>query len=78
MDIFRFIIFMRPWAQSDLKNWMEKLFMSNGFKVQIVSYEEIAASLGVVLHSQVNNDKIMFIAQQLRFSDDQVIEIQPN
>ncbi|KAF3543539.1 hypothetical protein DY000_02003301 [Brassica cretica] len=58
--------------QSDLEKWKEKLFMSNGFKVQIVSYEEIAASLGVVLHSQGNHDKIMFIAQQLRFSDDQM------
>lgn len=47
--------------------------MSNGFKVQIVSYEEISVSLGVVLHSRGNHDKIMFIAQQLRFSDDQVI-----
>ncbi|KAG2331266.1 hypothetical protein Bca4012_019156 [Brassica carinata] len=58
--------------QSDLKKWMEKLFMSNGFQVKIVSYEEIAESLGVVLHSQVNHDKIMYIAQQLRFSDDQM------
>lgn len=47
--------------------------MSSGLQVKIVSYEEIAASLGVVLHSQVNHDKILFIAQQLRFSDDQVI-----
>lgn len=47
--------------------------MSNGLQVNTVSVEEIAASLGVVLHSQVNHDKIMFIAQQLRFSDDQVI-----
>ncbi|KAJ4905452.1 S-adenosyl-L-methionine-dependent methyltransferases superfamily protein [Raphanus sativus] len=58
--------------QSDLKKWMEKLFMSSGLQVKIVSYEEIAASLGVVLHSQVNHDKILFIAQQLRFSDDQM------
>ncbi|KAF8075544.1 hypothetical protein N665_1087s0013 [Sinapis alba] len=58
--------------QSDLKKWVEKLFMSNGFQVKMVSYEEIAVSLGVVLHSQVNHDKIMFTAQQLRFSDDQM------
>lgn len=58
--------------QSDLKKWVEKLFMSNGFQVKIVSYEDIAAILGVVLHSQVSHDKIMFIAQQLRFSDDQM------
>ncbi|CAH8294403.1 unnamed protein product [Eruca vesicaria subsp. sativa] len=58
--------------QSDLKKWMEKLFMSNGFQVNIVSYEEIAENLGVALHSQVNNDTIMFVAQQLRFSDDQM------
>ncbi|ESQ37901.1 hypothetical protein EUTSA_v10028823mg [Eutrema salsugineum] len=58
--------------QSDLTKWMEKLFMSNGFKVKIVSYEEIAVSLGVVLHSQVNHDRILFLAQQLRFSDDQM------
>ncbi|CAH2071979.1 unnamed protein product, partial [Thlaspi arvense] len=62
--------------QSDLTKWMDKLFMSNGFKVKIVSYEEIAESLGIVLHSQVNQnqnqDTILFIAQQLRFSDDQM------
>lgn len=58
--------------QSDLSKWMEKLFMSNGFRVKIVSYEEIAASLGVVLHSPVNHDTVLFIAQQLKFSDDQM------
>lgn len=59
--------------QSDLTKWMEKLFMSNGFQVKIVSHEEIAASLGVELHSLVNNDTVLFVAQQLRFSDDQVL-----
>ncbi|CAN8248033.1 unnamed protein product [Cochlearia groenlandica] len=58
--------------QTDLTKWMEKLFMSNGFKVKIITYEEIATSLGVVLNSQVSQDKVMFVAQQLRFSDDQM------
>ncbi|CAH8352505.1 unnamed protein product [Eruca vesicaria subsp. sativa] len=52
---------------------MEKLFMSNGFQVKIVTYEEIAESLGVVLPSQVYHGTVMFIAQQLRLSDDHVI-----
>ncbi|KFK30831.1 hypothetical protein AALP_AA6G031300 [Arabis alpina] len=58
--------------QSDLAKWMDNLFMSNGFKAKIVSYEEIATSLGVVLHSPINDDAVLFIAQQLRFSDDQM------
>ncbi|KAG2330870.1 hypothetical protein Bca52824_002050 [Brassica carinata] len=58
--------------QSDLKKLIEKLFMSNGFQVKIVSYGEIAATLVVVLPSQANHDTVMFIAQQLRFSDDQM------
>ncbi|CAA7033706.1 unnamed protein product [Microthlaspi erraticum] len=58
--------------ESDLTKWMEKMFMSNGFRVKIVSYEEIAVSLGVVLHSSGNHDTVLFIAQQLRFSDDQM------
>lgn len=49
--------------------------MSNGFRVKIVSYEEIAASFGVVLHSPVNHDTVLFIAQQLKFSDDQVLSL---
>lgn len=59
-------------VQSDLTKWMEKVFMSNGFGVKIVSYEEIAASLGLVLHSSGNHGTVLFMAQQLRFSDDQV------
>lgn len=47
--------------------------MSNGFQVKIVRYEEIATSLGVVLQSPINPDTVLFIAQQLRFSDDQVL-----
>ncbi|XP_010456040.1 PREDICTED: uncharacterized protein LOC104737538 [Camelina sativa] len=58
--------------QPDLTKWMEKLFMSNGFRVKIVKYEEIAASLGIVLQSPVNHDSVLFIAQQLKFSDDQM------
>lgn len=61
--------------QSDLSNWMEKLFMSNGFRVKVVSYEEIATSLGVALPSPVNHDTVLFIAQQLKFSDDQVMNV---
>lgn len=47
--------------------------MSNGFRVKTVGYEEIAADLGVALHSPANHDTVLFIAQQLKFSDDQVM-----
>lgn len=51
---------------------MNKLFMSNGFKVDMISFEDVARDL----HKQLalrHYNKILFAAEQLRLSDDQVI-----
>ena len=50
---------------------MEKLFLSNGFRVNIFSHEEIASSLGKSL-APGSYKNVLFVAEQLRFSDDQV------
>lgn len=48
--------------------------MSNGFRVDMISYEDVARNLGKQLGSgQYKN--IMFVAEQLRFSDDQVRQL---
>ncbi|XP_031261656.1 uncharacterized protein LOC116119861 [Pistacia vera] len=53
------------------EKWMEKLFMSNGFRVGMVSYSEVASSLGKELAPGYYKN-ILFVAEQLRFSDDQM------
>lgn len=50
---------------------MEKLFMSNGFRVNMISHEEVARSMGKDL-APTNYKNILFVAEQLRFSDEQV------
>ncbi|KAF3436459.1 hypothetical protein FNV43_RR23551 [Rhamnella rubrinervis] len=58
-------------TKSSTRQWMDKLFMSNGFRVNMISHEEVARSLGKVL-APVNYKNILFVAEQLRFSDDQM------
>ncbi|XP_010556734.1 PREDICTED: uncharacterized protein LOC104825968 isoform X2 [Tarenaya hassleriana] len=55
----------------DATKWMDKLFMSNGFRVDRASYEDIATSLGREMPTG-KYENILFVAQQLRFSDDQM------
>lgn len=62
-------------AQSSTKRWMDKLFMSNGFKVEMIHYGEVATNLGKELASS-ECEYILFVAEHLRFSDDQVRQIQ--
>jgi hypothetical protein len=50
---------------------MDKLFMSNGFRVDMISYEDVAMNLGKQLAAG-HYKNILFAAEQLRFSDDQV------
>lgn len=50
---------------------MEKLFLSNGFHVNTIGYDKIARKFGKVA-AEEDEENILFIAQQLRFSDDQV------
>ncbi|KAG8663538.1 hypothetical protein MANES_01G219800v8 [Manihot esculenta] len=58
-------------CKSNAEKWMNKLFMSNGFRVNMISYDEVASSLGVKLAAG-DYKNILFVAEQLQFSDDQV------
>lgn len=63
----------QPHAKSELDTgrWIDKLFMESGFRVQLINYDEVAKRL----HKKVepgNIDNILFVAEQLRFSDDQM------
>ncbi|XP_059438931.1 O-methyltransferase 1, chloroplastic [Corylus avellana] len=57
--------------KSSTRQWMDKLFMSNGFRVDMISYEDVARNLGKQLASEQYKN-ILFVAEQLRFSDDQM------
>lgn len=53
------------------ERWVDKIFMENGFRVKLITYNEVAEDL----HKKTdpgNSDNILFVAEQLRFSDDQV------
>lgn len=58
---------MKPSAEK----WMNKLFMSNGFRVDMIGYDEVAKSLGKQV-SPGEYKNILFVAEQLQFSDDQM------
>ncbi|KAE9618791.1 putative methyltransferase Ppm1/Ppm2/Tcmp, S-adenosyl-L-methionine-dependent methyltransferase [Lupinus albus] len=57
--------------KSNTRQWMEKLFMSNGFRVEMIDLEGVVeCSQDEFAPGDYNN--ILFVAEQLRFSDDQV------
>ncbi|XP_062088856.1 O-methyltransferase 1, chloroplastic [Humulus lupulus] len=58
-------------TESSVRQWMEKLFLSNGFRVEMVNHEEVARSFGKLL-APGNYKSVLFVAEQLRFSDDQM------
>ncbi|KAE8703554.1 Tubulin gamma complex-associated protein isoform 1 [Hibiscus syriacus] len=57
--------------KSSTQKWMDNLFMSNGFKVEMISYDEVAKRLGKVVKPG-DSENILFVAEQLRCSDDQM------
>ncbi|CAN0891654.1 O-methyltransferase 1, chloroplastic [Linum grandiflorum] len=57
-------------TKPSMNKWMSKLFMGNGFKVDTISYDEVATNLGKELAPGSHNN-ILFVAEQLRYSDDQ-------
>ncbi|KAL9332269.1 hypothetical protein ACSQ67_001879 [Phaseolus vulgaris] len=57
--------------KSNIRQRVDKLFMSNGFRVEIINYEGIAESYGKDFASGHNNS-ILFAAEQLLHSDDQM------
>ncbi|XP_065860461.1 O-methyltransferase 1, chloroplastic [Euphorbia lathyris] len=58
-------------SKSSMEKWMDKLFMSNGFRVEMLCYNEAARSLGKELAPK-DYKNILFVAEQLRYSDDQM------
>ncbi|KAI8549001.1 hypothetical protein RHMOL_Rhmol07G0317100 [Rhododendron molle] len=56
--------------KSSTQAWMEKIFMGNGFQVELISYSEVAVKLGRELAPR-DYEGLLFVAKQLRFSDDQ-------
>lgn len=50
---------------------MVKIFSSYGLRVEVIDHDEVARNLGKTLESK-KYEKILFVAEQLRFSDAQV------
>ncbi|KAB2052665.1 hypothetical protein ES319_A12G138300v1 [Gossypium barbadense] len=57
--------------KSSTKKWINNIFMSYGFKVDMISYDEVAKRLSKVVKPG-DYEKILFVAEQLRCSDDQM------
>ncbi|KAF8387873.1 hypothetical protein HHK36_026535 [Tetracentron sinense] len=62
--------------KSSAERWMDKLFMSNGFRVDIMDYDEVARNVGKDPPSEDCGNKL-FVAEQLRLSDDQWLLVPP-
>ncbi|KAM6558360.1 hypothetical protein CsatA_027599 [Cannabis sativa] len=57
--------------ESSIRERMEKVFLSNGFRVEMIKHEDVARSFGKLVASG-NYKTVLFVAEQLRFSDDQM------
>ncbi|KAG9443820.1 hypothetical protein H6P81_015160 [Aristolochia fimbriata] len=53
------------------KEWIEKLFIRNGFQVSFITYEEVARNWGRE-PPLGDYENVLFVAKQLRLSDDQM------
>ncbi|KAG0474224.1 hypothetical protein HPP92_016081, partial [Vanilla planifolia] len=53
-----------------LQRWMEKLFLSNGFQVKVVDYNELARDMHDLPKAGPAN--VLFVAKQLKLSDAQM------
>lgn len=49
-------------------------FMSHGLRVEIIEYDEVARNLGKE-STPDHHENVLFVAEQLQFSDDQVNNI---
>ncbi|KAK4376325.1 hypothetical protein RND71_007002 [Anisodus tanguticus] len=60
--------------QSATLKWLDDLFMSYGFRVKIIEYDEVARNLGKNSAKRASGvgTSILFVAEHLRFSDDQM------
>lgn len=57
--------------RSSVRQWTEKVFMSHGFRVNTVSLEDVSQTFGRSFAPE-SYGNVVFVAEQLRFSDDQV------
>ncbi|KAL0370616.1 UNVERIFIED_CONTAM: O-methyltransferase 1, chloroplastic [Sesamum angustifolium] len=57
--------------KSTRTKWMDKLFMSHGLKVKMIEHDEVARNLGKE-SAPGDHKNILFVAEQLQFSDDQM------
>ncbi|KAG0475775.1 hypothetical protein HPP92_015461 [Vanilla planifolia] len=57
-------------SQLALQRWMEKLFLSNGFQVKVVDYNELARDMHDLPKAGPAN--VLFVAKQLKLSDAQM------
>lgn len=60
-------------VKSNRMEWVNKLFMSHGFRVEVVDYDKVACEEPDFGHYK----NILFVAEHLRFSDDQVRQLAP-
>ncbi|KAI3460797.1 hypothetical protein Pfo_017460 [Paulownia fortunei] len=57
--------------KSTTMKWMDKLFMSHGLRVEMIEYDEVARNLRKE-SAPDDHKNILFVAEQLQFSDDQM------
>lgn len=62
---------LMAFLQSTVEKWMYDIFMSYGFRVRIIGYDEVAKNLGQT-HVVGDSDCLLFVAEHLRYSDDEV------
>ncbi|XP_074268578.1 O-methyltransferase 1, chloroplastic-like isoform X3 [Silene latifolia] len=65
---------IEPSHEVEVGEWIHRIFMSHGFQVKVYDHEQIAKNLGAELLKEPPNS-ILFVAEHLRFSDDQVCKI---
>ncbi|KAL1832944.1 hypothetical protein ACET3Z_002595 [Daucus carota] len=58
-------------VQWPINQWLDKLFMTYGFRVNIIAYDEVARTYSKHLIPG-EHTSILFVAEHLRFSDDQM------
>ncbi|KAL0457912.1 UNVERIFIED_CONTAM: O-methyltransferase 1, chloroplastic [Sesamum latifolium] len=58
-------------VKSTRTKWMDKLFVSHGLKVKMIKHDEVARNLGKE-SAPGDHKNILFVAEQLQFSDDQM------
>jgi len=51
---------------------LEKFFFTQGFRVNFVQYDDVAKDIGLDLATPWECGRMLFVAEQLRFSDAQV------